>query len=143
MWSPSPRNTRRLSQTSENRARLSLESFDSRCAPSSLDGTGDPILIAPPLGPDIVNFTATAGPTGLWDFSGDVQDSTSSPAGLTVKLGGDPQSLQNVQVTTNANGHFDIIIQLNANGTDDGIATAQTTDSQGLVSNTAMVYVNP
>lgn len=94
---------------------------------------------APP--PQIVNFMAVANGGNNWEFSGDVQDR--APGGLAVALGGQPASLQGVTVTTDANGHFDTVITLQANGTDTGTATAQTTDAQGLQSNVASCMVNP
>ncbi|HEV3435791.1 MAG TPA: hypothetical protein VG122_00435 [Gemmata sp.] len=93
----------------------------------------------PPGAPQIVSFGAVEVGQGMWDFTGTVIDA--NPAGLTVKFGGEPVSLQGASITTNANGSFDYATMLNTNGSDNGTATAQTTDGQGFVSNLAMCEV--
>ena len=50
--------------------------------------------------PRVVNFMAVEIISGLWRFTGDVIDE--APGGLTVTLGGEPESLQNVTTTTDA-----------------------------------------
>jgi hypothetical protein len=94
----------------------------------------------PPTGPQIVGFTAVEIGCGFWKFSGTVTDP--NPAGLTVTFGGQPVSLNGHTATTDANGNFSFSIQLNTDGSDNGIVTAQTTDSQGLQSNVAMCDVD-
>jgi len=97
------------------------------------------IQTPPPGAPQIVSFGAVEVVGGVWDFTGTVIDA--NPAGLTVKFGGEPESLQGASTTTNANGNFDYATMLNTNGSDNGTATAQTTDGQGLTSNLAMCLV--
>jgi hypothetical protein len=93
------------------------------------------IQAPPPGAPQIVSFGAVEVGQGMWDFTGTVIDA--NPAGLTVKFGGEPESLQGTSTTTIANGNFDYATMLNTNGSDNGTATAQTTDGQGLASNVA------
>jgi hypothetical protein len=92
--------------------------------------------------PTISNFTAAEAAGYLFTFTGTVTDA--SPAGLTVSFGGIP-SLTNQTTTVASNGTFTFSIQLNPNGSDNGIATAQTTNWWGLQSNLAMdsVFVTP
>jgi len=100
-------------------------------------------LVPPPgnTAPRIVDFMGVEIVGGLWEFSGDIQDET--PAGLTVAFGGEPGSLQNVTTTSDANGHFEKIVFMNTNGSDNGLASAQTVDPPGLASNLAQYYVLP
>lgn len=155
MWSfrRTPRTSR--PDVTRFRARLSLESLDARLAPSDLT----PLLGEPPAraedeyylaGPDrqgtnrppqIVNFGATEVVGGMWRFTGDVIDE--APGGLTITFGGEPISLQGVTVTTDANGHFDKVVFLNTDGTDNGLASAQTVDGAGQQSNLALYIVMP
>jgi hypothetical protein len=98
----------------------------------------------PPPGnaaPRIVDFAGVEIVGGLWEFSGDVVDET--PAGLTVTFGGEPDSLQGVFAVTDASGHFERTVFLNTDGSDNGLATTQTVDPQGLDSNIAAYYVIP
>jgi hypothetical protein len=94
-------------------------------------------LTAPP--PVITNFAATEGSGQLFTFSGTVTDQ--NPGGLTITFGGIP-SLSGQTATVNSNGSFSLTIQLNSNGSDNGLALAQTTDWWGLQSNLASTYVN-
>jgi hypothetical protein len=146
------------------RARLSLESLDSRCAPSTVIDpvTGAPVaeyIAAPadggspsdPIGgqqvppanqaPRITNFIGRQDTGNIWILSGDVIDE--SPGGLTITFGGEPNSLQNKTTTTDANGHFELVIPLNTNGSDDGLTTAQTVDTLGAQSNVAEYTIHP
>ena len=91
--------------------------------------------------PKVINFVAVEIVGGMWRFSGDVIDE--SPAGLTITFGGEPESLQNATTTTDANGHFDIVIELNTDGSDNGTASAQTVDNGGRTSNVALYNINP
>lgn len=139
-----------------NRARLTLEALDLRLAPSSLtdpppvyssDGLldgggtwggavgGDGANAAP----QVVNFMAVEVVAGLWEFTGDVIDE--APAGLTILFGGEPESLQNATTTTNASGHFDVVLALHTDGTDNGLASAKTVDNHGLASNVAVYNI--
>jgi hypothetical protein len=145
---------------------LALEALDLRLPPSSLLGTlaNDPPPPSPDtsipvlsstdeagliflgggyrsldLAPRIVNFTAVEVVGGLWRFSGDVIDEV--PAGLTITLGGEPVSLQDQTATTDANGHFEIAVLMNTDGSDYGLASAQTVDAAGQSSNVALYNV--
>lgn len=133
------------------RARLSLEPLDWRAAPSSLI---DPLTGAPSSdsqylasgsaanqAPRIINFGGGQDSGNIWIIKGDVVDE--SPGGLTVTLGGDPVTLRGQTLTTDANGHFELVIALNTDGTDDGRMTAQTADAQGLASNVAEANIRP
>jgi hypothetical protein len=90
--------------------------------------------------PVITGFRYAAG-NGLWTFMGHVDDDT--PAGLTVRFGGAPESLQGQTAVTDANGDFSLTLSLQTNGNDAGTATTDTTDPDGNNSNTAECYVNP
>lgn len=133
------------------RARLSLEPLDWRATPSSLI---DPLTGAPSSdseyiaydrsanqAPQIINFGGGQESGNIWIISGDVVDE--APGGLTVTLGGDPVTLRGQTLTTDANGHFELAVALNTDGTDDGRLTAQTTDAQGLASNLAEASIRP
>lgn len=143
------RNLRRRSSVrpTPTRVRLTLESLDPRCTPSSLsdpDGNdNEPELIVPAgnAPPQVINFMAVEGPGGFWEFTGDVVDE--APGGLTVALGGEPASLQGVTMTTDASGHFDKVIPLRTDGSDNGLASARTKDAAGQDSNVAVYNVSP
>jgi hypothetical protein len=142
--------------TTRNRARLSLEALDARFAPSDLlsvvndsalpdpDSSGAGLLVlrdnrGENAAPQVTNFSAVAVGGGLWRFTGEVIDET--PAGLTIAFGGEPASLQNLTVPTDANGHFDKTLMLHTDGSDNGMASAKTTDAAGLASNVATFMV--
>ena len=155
--------------TTRSRVRLALEALDLRLSPSSLIGTiaDDPVLpppdpappiVAPPTdgggsvlfivgagrvdaAPQLVNFTAVAVAGGLWRFTGDVIDE--APGGLLISFGGEPVSLQGATTTTDANGHFDITLLLHTDGSDNGLASAQTVDVVGQSSNVALYNISP
>jgi hypothetical protein len=159
--------------TAQSRALLTLEPLDLRLPPSSLvgtfaddqvpapsyptdpaqatlftTGTSDSELVfmtggdgVPNAAPQIVNFTAVEVVGGMWRFTGDVIDE--APGGLTITFGGEPVSLQGETTTTDANGHFDVVILLNTDGSDNGLASAQTVDLQGLDSNVAVTNISP
>jgi hypothetical protein len=93
------------------------------------------------LGPQIVNFQAVEVVEGLWKFTGDVIDE--APGGLTVHFGGQPVSLQGVTTTTDAGGHFDKSVLLNTDGSDNGLASAQTFDAGAQASNIALYNISP
>lgn len=73
-------------------------------------------------------------------FTGQVNDET--PGGLTIRFGGLP-SLQGKTTTTDSTGAFTHTVVLQTNGSDTGMAEAQTTDPQGFDSNIASRFVNP
>ena len=83
--------------------------------------------------PVIQNFSATHLGGNQWLLTGNVVDANGN-AGLTVEFGGDPQSLQGLTATTAADGSFSVIANMTNGAQDSGTATAQVTDSQGLVS---------
>ncbi|HEY1187207.1 MAG TPA: hypothetical protein VGE74_06085 [Gemmata sp.] len=136
-----------------NRARLSLEAFGPRLAPSSLLGTdtldptlgtqfgGDLVLRMAPEAPRLTNFVGIEIVGGLYRFEGDVIDL--APAGLTVTFGGEPDSLQGVTATTDANGHFDKVVPMKTDGSDNGTASAQTVNAAGVASNLALAIIRP
>lgn len=137
-----------------NRVRLGLEWLDSRIAPSGYNPDSYPdsepddppevIVYGDPqanAAPQIVNFVASAGIGGIWEFSGQVLDE--SPGGLTITFGGEPETLQGVTVVTDANGFFTLTISLRTDGSDDGTATVRTSDAQGLQSNVASCNIHP
>jgi hypothetical protein len=91
--------------------------------------------------PVITGFVHVMGVGGICTFSGQVTDET--PGGLTIRFGGEPDSLQGVTAVTDSTGAFSKTVQLQTNGTDTGNAEVQTTDPQGLDSNIASRYVSP
>jgi hypothetical protein len=91
--------------------------------------------------PQIINFQGVEVVGGLWRFTGDVIDQ--APAGLVVRFGGEPVSLQGVTATTDANGHFDKSVLMNTDGSDNGAAATQTTDGAGVASNIALCNIRP
>lgn len=156
---------------SPSRTRLTLEALDLRLPPSSLVGTlADDQLPDPPpptdtslytpgateeeddrfltdgdgvpnAAPEIVDFAAVEVVGGLWRFTGDVIDE--APGGLLITFGGEPDSLQDKTTTTDANGHFDVAFLLNTDGSDNGLASAQTVDNRNLASNVALTNITP
>ena len=91
------------------------------------------------VAPQVTNFSAVAVGGGLWRFTGDVIDE--APAGLTIAFGGEPVSLQNLTAPTDANGHFDKTLMLHTDGSDNGMASAKTTDAAGQASNVATFMI--
>jgi hypothetical protein len=89
-------------------------------------------------GPTITNFAAVEGYDQIFTFTGDVTDQP--PGGLPVTFGGVP-SMAGQTTTTNADGSFELVVQLNANGSDNGTVWAQTTDWWGLTSQQATTSV--
>jgi hypothetical protein len=106
---------------------------DTMTAQSHSLGEAHPVII----GPVITSFQAIQGQDSLWTFSGHVSDS--NQGAITVTLGGLP-STQGQTVTVQSNGNFSITIQLQPG--ENGIATAQATDSLALQSNVAMALVS-
>jgi hypothetical protein len=114
----------------------------------STDGsTGSPSaptagqIPAPAPNPTIGNFQGVKVAGALWQFTGDVV--APAPGGLTVTFGGEPESLQGVTTPTDANGHFDMSMVMNTDGSDNGLASAQTTDADGHDSNLALYNISP
>jgi hypothetical protein len=142
----SPRLTNRPS-ANRFQACLALETLDSRLSPSLLGGADDESEFMYLSGPgrdnppQIIDFEAVEVVGGLWRFTGDVVDEF--PGGLTVAFGGEPESLQGVTATTDANGHFDKVLLLNTDGSDNGLASAQTADAALQLSNIALYNINP
>jgi len=88
--------------------------------------------------PWIIDFTGVEDGPNEWTFQGRVIGG--NVAGLVVQFGGIP-SLEGQTATTDANGWFQITVQLNSG--EHGTATAQTTDQWGQTSNTARTPVDP
>lgn len=148
-----------------NRARLGLEALDLRLPPSSLFsidiGLPDPTVVntdttataislgaavnrgtgTADTGPVLTNFKAIEIVGGLYRFEGDVIDP--APAGLTVTFGGDPDSLQGVTTTTDANGHFSKVVTMKTDRSDDGTASAQAVNAAKVATNIALVLIHP
>lgn len=89
--------------------------------------------------PKISNFGCVEGYLHIFTFTGTVTDE--SAPGLTVNFGGSPVSLQGKSVAVKADGTFEFTVQLNGTTSDNGTATAQTTDWWGLTSNLATCNV--
>jgi hypothetical protein len=97
-----------------------------------------PRLIAnTPAPPVITDFGASEGPNGIWTFSGVVV--AADPSNLMVRFGGLP-TLEGQTIETNPDGTFQFSIRLRTG--EDGMVTAQTTDSEGQDSNIAEVYIH-
>lgn len=133
------------------RTRLGLEQLADRAVPSGADPdptppppppTTDPVLIAPAvqLAPQIVDFGGEEISYGCYHFHGKVLGGPPG-GGLVVTFGGGP-SLVGQTVTTAADGTFDLTIQVNTDGSDDGMVTAQTMYN-GQLSNLAMCDIDP
>jgi hypothetical protein len=92
--------------------------------------------------PTISNFAVSEGGNAIFTFSGTV--SAMTPNGLTVTFGGIPALLRQT-ATVGSDGSFQLLVHLQADGSDNGMATAQTTDWWGQLSNqaTVSVYVTP
>lgn len=80
-------------------------------------------------GPVITDFAAIAEGDNVWSFEGTVSDP--NPGSCTVYFGGLP-SLQGKSCSVQADGNFIFCIVLTP--ADDGTATAQAVDGQGLKS---------
>ena len=111
--------------------------------PIGQDPPEEPIYAPPPVNapPQVVNFQGVEVVGGLWRFTGDVIDE--APGGLTIYFGGEPDSLQDQTTTTAANGHFEVALLVNTDGSDDGLASARTVDGAGLASNVALYNIHP
>jgi hypothetical protein len=84
------------------------------------------VTITLPKAPVITNFAAVSHPAGFWEISGNVTN-TPNPSGLTINFSGMP-ALANQIATVEANGSFDVILQLNG---EIGTAAATVTDWWG------------
>jgi hypothetical protein len=107
--------------------------------PDSAPGTAPVAHRQMPAPPQITNFTATYQVGNICVFSGDVV--AAAPGGLTVFFGGEPVSLQGLTTVTDANGHFSITVTMNGMRNDTGVASAQTKDAFGQLSNEALDVV--
>ena len=122
---------------------LRLEDLEGRATPSGdlvpvYSGT---VLAPPNQAPQIVDFAAEEMGTGLFMFTGRVLDE--SPGNLTITFGGSVVTMVGRTCTTDANGYFSIVVQLQTNGTDIGWVTARTQDALGVPSNEPAVEVRP
>lgn len=127
------------------RSLLRLEELDARTTPS--DGIGDPpsedpAYVVPPVvvAPYIDSFDASEVAHGWYKITGHV--SCATPDGLVVRFDGIP-ALEGKTATTDENGRFVLVFQVQTNGNDIGTITAQTTGPTGLDSNIAYAYVSP
>lgn len=114
---------------------------------SGTDGSGPALGEDPPgtskpadAAPMIVNFLATPNGPGWYQLTGQVIDE--SPGGLVVNFGGIPSAVGK-SVTTNSDGTFSLLLQVQTDGTDTGNITAVTQDAAGHQSNTAMYWIDP
>ena len=124
-WFPSRLPSRRRPVVSPPR-RLLLETLEARTCPVIGGGGGGGWT-----GPVIDNFAASEASPGQWVFTGQVVDPNGA-SGLTVDLGGDPQSVQGVTATTASDGTFSVAVELVNGSSDTGNAQmAQVTDSRG------------
>jgi hypothetical protein len=97
--------------------------------------------------PVISNFGAfQESNTRWWDVVGHVTDGNFSPQGLTIQINGSPVTIYNngqgQTTSVDQNGNFDLIIQLNGTGKDNGNIQASTTDAWGLQSNAPMFMIS-
>lgn len=93
------------------------------------------------VAPRIINFKGVEAIGGVWRFTGDVIGP--APAGLVIQFGGVPATLQNKTTPTDATGHFSVTYLMKMDGTDNGLASAKTTDANGLASNLALYNISP
>ncbi|OWK40233.1 hypothetical protein FRUB_05152 [Fimbriiglobus ruber] len=94
-----------------------------------------------PPPPVVSNFLIAAVAGGLYEMTGDVTVNGVGAADMYVAFGGGPETLQGMSTMTDANGHFDVIVDFNEDGSDNGMATAQATDDYYQTSNLAMDYI--
>ena len=90
---------------------------------------------SPPL---ITDFGVAQGMGDLWTLSGTVSDADAPVTGLTIIFGGAFASYH-VSATAESDGTFSLTDEFP--GLQTGIATAQTTDINGVPSNQALTYV--
>jgi hypothetical protein len=90
--------------------------------------------------PIIVNFRAIPIGSGQYMLTGQVLDE--SPGGLVVTFGGVPSAVGK-SATTNSDGTFEFLLQVQTDGTDTGTITAVTQDAAGHPSNIAMYWIDP
>ncbi len=88
--------------------------------------------------PVISNFQMTNEAGNYWTISGTVTDDT-NPTGYVVNFGG-VLAGYGYTATVDSDGTFSVVEEID--NLQVGMATAQTTDPQGLVSNTAMYWVS-
>jgi hypothetical protein len=141
--------SRARSQPPRFRARLRLEGLEGRDCPSVVvlgaDLPSEPSLLSPVRWtsdpPEIVNFTAQQVGNGLYVFTGQVV--SENPGGLLITFGGGVPTVAGQTVETDENGNFSLTIRLRTDGTDTGTVSVIATDTQGLTSDEALVYVSP
>lgn len=142
--------------TAPFRTRLTAERLEYRDGPAGLSAGLSPVggeptwapdtqsgFLQPPANaaPQIVDFKAVEIGQGLFKFTGRVIDE--APSGLTVTFGGSVPTMNGRTTTTGTDGKFTLNVQLRRDGSDAGTVTAQTRDTQGLLSNTPSVDVSP
>jgi hypothetical protein len=126
---------------SRKTARLMLESFESREAPSGFIGPAGPGLnrqaIVANQAPTITDFKAIVGPNGQVTFVGTVADDQ-AVAGYVVRITGDGVD---VTAVVQRDGTFSVTTQVYANH--DVTVAATVTDSFGLTSAPAYTTFTP
>jgi hypothetical protein len=91
--------------------------------------------------PRIINFAAEEVSAGLFVITGQVIDD--NPGGLIVTFGGNVAAVAGRTAEVQDDGTFEIVVQLNTNGTDGGWVTATTVDEVGQTSNTPAIFIMP
>lgn len=107
------------------RARLGLESLESRAVMNAA--------------PQIVNFAVTPVGDGWYMLTGHVVDE--APYGLSVELNGNSTTLQGLRADVDQSGDFSFLVELQTDGSDDGLVYATTEDWSGLFSDPVCVDV--
>ena len=95
------------------------------------------VTLIDPMPPQIDQFSYTDYPNDMYVFMGHVNGGYQ---GEVVNLGG-LQDLQGKTATVESNGDFSIAVRLNGQMSDNGDATAQTSDVWGTSSNQAATWV--
>ena len=96
------------------------------------------VTLTDPMPPQIDQFSYMEYPGGMFMFVGHVNGGYQ---GEVVNLGG-IQDLQGKTATVDSNGDFSIVVRLNGQMSDNGDATAQTSDVWGTNSNQATDWVS-
>ena len=89
----------------------------------------------------ITEFYACETMPGMYLFYGQVSDET--PEGMVVTFGGGVPTVAGQTATVDADGWFYLAVQLNPNGSDIGMVTAETKDEICQYSNVASIEVVP
>ncbi|OWK41896.1 RNA polymerase sigma factor [Fimbriiglobus ruber] len=112
-----------------------VELMSNRFTPGAGGDLPGPLTNRP--SPVLTNFTIVEVTGGYYEIAGDVTQNGVAAAGMTVSFGGTPETLHSMTTITDTNGHFDVLVELNDDGSDSGMATAQATDAYCQTSNIA------